>query len=230
MGKKLTKDQINKDLREEGRKIQLIGELVNSRTKAEFNCMICNHYWYATPTRVRTSKSGCPKCAGTLKLTKERINMDLKKENRNLVLEREYINARTPAKFRCTKCNYIWYPLVCNIRQGTDCPTCAPASWLTGYVYIMTSSLGTKIGISKHPEERRKQVSSSGNIKDLTIFGLYQTNPPDMLSSSSVEKLVHSTFKSKGKQLLGFDGASEFFDVPPQEVEDLLLSLKVSKV
>lgn len=231
MGKKLTRTQINEEFLLEGRNIRLVGKYTNIRTKTEFKCLRCEHYWYAIPFKVRTSKTGCPNCAGTLRLTPDKINEDLARTGRKLRLEGDYVNARVPTKFRCLVCDYMWDTSPCNVRQGTGCPVCSLSGWDKRLVYIMASSVGTKVGISTSPQKRQKQVASSGNLQDLVLFGEYKLPETDVqMTPLGVEQLTHRHFAKNSCHLSGFDGATEFFTISPSEVEKFLISLGLRKI
>ena len=231
MGRKLTCAQINEDLSLEGRNIRLVGEYINIRTKVEFTCLECGHYWYAIPFKVRTNKTGCPNCAGTLRLTPDKINKELARTSRKLLLEGDYINARTPVTFRCLACDYTWATTTSNVRQGTGCPVCSLSGWDKRLVYIMSSSIGTKVGVSTSPQKRLKQVASSGNLHDLTLFGEYTPHEGgSQMTPLEVEQLTHRQLARDNCHLSGFDGATEFFTTSPSDVEKFLISIGLRKI
>lgn len=110
------------------RNIQRIGECVNTHHPIEFKCLNnnCNYIWLASPKSVTVSNTGCPSCAGLLKLTNEIIDNRLK--NRNIKRIDNYINSRKKIKWKClnNNCLYEWFSCpVSVINSKSGCPKCA---------------------------------------------------------------------------------------------------------
>lgn len=73
----------------------------------------------------------------------------------------------------------------------------------------------TKIGISMNPEARFKELNLQKicyrGFEDLYIYGVYEINEP-----ASLEAAAHIYFEAyKCKDIKGFDGYTEFFDIAP---------------
>ena len=72
--------------------------------------------------------SGCPKCAGTLKMTHNDFVERLNSLQPNIIPLAEYINIDTSIRIKCKVCGYIWstqpYHLVAKYNR-TGCPKCA---------------------------------------------------------------------------------------------------------
>lgn len=72
--------------------------------------------------------SGCPKCAGTLKMTHNDFVERLNSLQPNIIPLAEYINIDTSIRIKCKICGYIWftqpYHLVAKYNR-TGCPKCA---------------------------------------------------------------------------------------------------------
>lgn len=124
------KQTINKEViasRLVGRGIQLIGQYVNTQTKAEFECEH-GHHWKAVPNSVLQG-NGCPVCAGNLPLSKDLINLRL--AERPLQMISEYAGAHVKALFQCDE-GHTWEARpanVLNLERG--CPHCAKQFPLT---------------------------------------------------------------------------------------------------
>ncbi|VCU43767.1 endonuclease [Escherichia phage vB_Eco_mar003J3] len=225
--RKLDKDTINKDL--EPRRIKLISEYSGILNKGTFICSV-GHTWEATVNNVRNSKSGCPICAGTFKLTKDSVNEGLR--SRGITLIGEYKNNATKTLFECEH-GHRWEATVGNVKnKNSGCPVC-DTDWNTpGFIYIMRSSMGTKIGISISPERRWKEIVKSSNILDLYIFGVYSIDSGTKSKSRSIEKQTHEYFSEYRLKYTGFAGCTEFFDISPIAVEKHLINngcIKVEK-
>lgn len=95
------------DQRLTGRNIKRIGDYINSDTKIKWECEICDYAWETSPNNIRTT--GCPQCAGTVKLTNEIV--DQKLIGRNIKRLDNYINNKSKIRFQCLveTCHYIWY-------------------------------------------------------------------------------------------------------------------------
>ena len=66
--KKLTKKDYISRLYSINKNINLIGEYVNTRTKTDHMCSICDYIWQPKPTSIIHDKQGCPQCAKRNKL------------------------------------------------------------------------------------------------------------------------------------------------------------------
>ena len=86
-----------------------------------FKCKKCDYEWETLPSLVLKG-SGCPRCAGVLKLTQEEF---LERLDKNIIPLGEYINNSTRIEFQCRRCNYIWKATPASIFRGTGCPKCA---------------------------------------------------------------------------------------------------------
>lgn len=115
----LTKEVINEKIRE--RKIQLVGEYINLKTKTSFKCEF-RHVWESKPNNILYAGNGCPFCFGNAKLKTEQINKVL--FPRNIEIIGKYINAQTKCSFFCRKCSNIWDSTPNNILKGRGCPKC----------------------------------------------------------------------------------------------------------
>lgn len=117
------------DERLKDRNIKRLTDVVNSRSKIYFQCLIlyCNHIWDATPNDVVNSKTGCPSCAGVIKLTNGIIDKRLEGLNIKRI-EDCGKNNKQKIMFQCLlqNCNNIWPAAPSNIlNSSSGCPICA---------------------------------------------------------------------------------------------------------
>lgn len=216
--RKLDKDTINKDL--ESRGIELVGEYTSSSSKTTFKCSM-GHLWETTTSNVRNHGSGYPYCSGKAKLNKLQINKIL--EPRGLKLVGDYTNNATKTLFECSF-GHTWEAKTTNVLGGdTGCPECNSTWKSSGFIYIMESSMGTKIGISNSPKRRREEIIRESNILDLNIFGCYTIGTGSKIESYKMEKEAHEYFFNSKLEYTGFSGCTEFFDVPAEVAEKFLL-------
>lgn len=105
-------------------------------------------------------------------------------------------------------------------RGGKGCPTCGlKREYPNGYVYVLYGEGKTKIGITYDPKERFRK------LRERTPFpfepvGYWFCSTYDL--TFKVESVLHRHFEEYSSGLKGFDGAKEWFDMPPFEVCDLL--------
>ena len=219
MSRKLTIQQINDTLAPRG--IKLIGEYRGAHYDTLFECSK-GHVWKATVGNVKNNNRGCPFCRGGIKLTPEQITSAL--SPRGITLVGEYHSSHAKSTFRCAK-GHTWKATLNNVKNSlTGCPICMSSWDSEGFVYILTSHKGVKIGISNVPKRRLAELRSSTNITDLSIFGIYKFKKASRSDSYYLEKQAHQYFNNHKANYCGFEGATEFFLITPEEAEEYLLS------
>ena len=95
---------------------------IRSSEKLRWRCKK-GHEWEATPRDVIYSRSWCPNCGGSLRLSIEAMRA-LAKERFGKCLSPKYRNAQTPLLWRCEH-GHVWKARPCFIKQGGWCPTCS---------------------------------------------------------------------------------------------------------
>lgn len=132
MPKKLTIEIIKKRLYDKTQDIEIISdEYINSSEKLMCKCKIDNHQWLATWESLNNG-NGCPKCAGTIRLTLDEIKSDLKKSNEHItIVSDEYKNNRTKLLFICNICGYEWASMWSSLKRSKKCPKCTNKVRLT---------------------------------------------------------------------------------------------------
>lgn len=107
-------------LLEEGIGIKPIEAYVNMKTKILHECPN-GHVWSVKPTHIIHSKSGCPYCAGTVKITTE----GHAKEVYPLTFVGQYKNRHSKLEYNCTH-GHTWIATPHSIVNGkTGCPKCS---------------------------------------------------------------------------------------------------------
>ena len=99
------------------------GEYVNSRTKIEMECGVCNYIWNADPTTI-LSGHGCPKCAGSLKKTNEQFKKELKQILPTVESLDVYSSANEKIRVRCRECGHEWVIRPHDLLRSKGCPIC----------------------------------------------------------------------------------------------------------
>jgi hypothetical protein len=178
---KLTNDEV--DSRLIGRKIKRLGDIINNHTKILWSCLynICGHSWLATPKSILNRNSGCPKCAGCLRLTNEEVDKRL--EGRNIKRLTDIIGAAKKMDFRCLICNYIWTTCPASILNSrkTGCPRCAGLEKLTN------ETIDNRLMINERNIKRIDDVINNRtkiNFICIDCKNIWKATPNDILCGS----------------------------------------------
>ena len=125
-----TAEEFVRDLNKVNPNIVLIGQYVDTQTKTDFACKICNHKWSTSPSSLLSGKRGCPKCGIEIRTAKLRKSHDKFKEevealHPNIVLLGQYSNSQSKIKCKCTTCSHEWDVVAQSLIQGAGCPKCS---------------------------------------------------------------------------------------------------------
>lgn len=211
---KLTTEEINTRLADRG--IKIIGEYTNQRTKTTFSCL-SGHTWEATPHSIMHGGKGCGKCSGNQKLTQQEVADYL--SQLDLTLISVYKSAKEPIRIRCSS-GHEWSSRLDNIKAGKGCPDCANTWGAGGYLYIMGSTAGTKIGVSVSPKKRLQEVKRVSGFEDLALRYVFFF---DRSTALDLEKESHRRFYDLRCSYSGFCGSTEFFNITPELARDFLI-------
>jgi predicted nucleic acid-binding Zn-ribbon protein len=122
----MSTEEFREELSKINDKIKIIGDFVGANNRIKAQCKVCNHEWHVRPSSLRLG-SGCPKCAGTLKMTHNDFVERLSSLQPDIIPLAEYINIDTSIRIKCKVCGYIWstqpYHLVAK-HNRTGCPKC----------------------------------------------------------------------------------------------------------
>ena len=104
------------------KRIILLENYKNIRSKLLHGCLNCNHEFKTTPKTVLQSKIGCPSCSGK-KFTEEKYKSLLPNTIR---LKGKYVDSSKHTLHECLECSYEWNTKPNYIiHMGCGCPNCA---------------------------------------------------------------------------------------------------------
>lgn len=188
--RRMTTEEFKEELSEINDKVEIIGDYTKANDNIKAKCKICNHVWYVAPTSLR-SGSGCPKCAGILKITHNQFVERLSLLQPNIIPLTEYINCNTKITIKCKVCGYIWstqaYYLTAKSGR-TGCPKCSGKARRTHddfVVEIAKSSPTIKImgTFTRVNKPISVQCSECGKI--------WQSYPANLLKGSGCKECKH---------------------------------------
>ncbi|MCX9424205.1 GIY-YIG nuclease family protein [Escherichia coli] len=104
--------------------VEVLGEIVNNKTKVLCRCKVCDHEWSPRPTDLKYGK-GCPKCSGHTKLSHEEHVKAIAKVNPDVEVLGEITNVDIKVLCRCKVCNHEWLKRPSFLKRGQGCPKCA---------------------------------------------------------------------------------------------------------
>lgn len=222
---KLTKEIVNERIAHTG--ITLIGEYTNSCINTAFK-HTCGHEWSAKPNNIIQGK-GCPKCSGSIPLTKNIINERI--AHRNIVLLEEYVNYHTKLLFRHI-CGHEWKALPNNILTKRGCPVCGGSKPLNKeIVNKRIVSKGIKL-IGKYINARYKStfVCSKGHDFKMAPHSIFagrgcptcanngfKLNKPATLYYIKIENKIFTAYK------IGITNNDINVRFPPRELKKIIV-------
>lgn len=126
---KITHDEYIRSLPQN---IEPIGLYVNSRTKIQVKCKICNYIWHA-PSRSFKKGHGCPECGKKISLSVKKWNITQEQFlnkipsdlSSNILVLDTYAHQRGEIKVKCLKCDDVWISQPCRLYKGYGCEKCA---------------------------------------------------------------------------------------------------------
>ena len=130
---KLTNEMVDKKIKEQNRTIKraggYLGNIINSKTKSWWECLVDNYLWQATPNSIFNCPNGCPSCAGQIEFTNEMVDKKIKEQNRTIKrMGGELGNifgAFKKSWWECLIDGNRWLTTASSIlNNGTDCPSC----------------------------------------------------------------------------------------------------------
>lgn len=215
MPKKLSQEEVNNYLSTLG--FEMVDKpYVNAHHRHTFRCTK-NHEWITSFNKIKNAGTGCPTCKGDGKLTQEHVEEYLKSRKIELV-DKPYCSVRHKHTFRC-EYNHEWVTDLAHIKhKGDGCPLCYSNKQQSTKLYLMYSKSCKvlKIGVSIKPEKRLSEIRRSSNFLDLELIKIY--NVDNYMKARMLEQKLHNYFKKNNCSYKGFDGASEFFSITPEQV------------
>lgn len=157
--KKLTTEQINQRLIEDGKGITLVGDYIRALTKTTWQCSM-GHKWQATYGDI-SSGYGCRICSDEKKkLTTDQVRQRLVEDGRGITLLGDYINSYTKTTWQCSR-GHQFLSTYSRISQFGGCSRCAKHGFSPdkpGWRYILlfdsSSKPFIKYGITNNLDRR----------------------------------------------------------------------------
>lgn len=87
-------------------------------------CNFDEHIWESSFANIKNG-SGCPKCAGNIKLTDEQVEEYVRGFNNVELLIIHYKNKERIIDLKCSLDNHIWTSRFSDFKKGHRCPMCA---------------------------------------------------------------------------------------------------------
>lgn len=120
------------------------------------------------------------------------------------------------------KTHGVYHVLAYKHYNGDGCPECVKPDRKC-YVYvILSSNMRCKVGISVDVCRRFRELKSR-TPDNLTLLGKWVFESESY--ARSCEKVIHEGFSENNSGLTGFDGCTEYFDLPPYILADFISAL-----
>lgn len=103
--------------------ILVYGEYKTAHDLVDCECIICGYTWVITPNSLLCNK-GCKNCSGTLTLTLDQQQEDLRKIGKDFILTGEYENQHSLINCHCNTCGHSRTVSAAALRKGA-CPGCS---------------------------------------------------------------------------------------------------------
>jgi len=121
---RLTNKIVDSRLIDDKRNIKRIGQYIDSKTKIDWKCTVCNNQWKAAPDGVLNSKRGCSKCSNNLKLTNKIVNERLINQKRDIQRIGQVSGTNTKIDWKCNN-GHVWKATPNNVlNKNTGCSKC----------------------------------------------------------------------------------------------------------
>lgn len=128
-----------------------------------------------------------------------------------------YKTARDKVWITCDKHgDFLQTPL--DHVAGCGCPKCPYRSAEPHYLYVMRGPERVKIGVSINPARRAKNIGASSPFEFQDYGSVLCRDRP---SAHAAEVAIHKLISHLNCGYTGFDGATEWFNIPPQDALSL---------
>ena len=166
-------------------------------------------------------RAGCRKCAGMGQDTEERIARAKETHGDKYDYSKtEYTSPQEKVTITCPEHGDFQQTMIHHIN-GTGCPQCPQKRDLPAYLYVLRSDNGlSKIGVSRKIGYRIYQLKRGGQPFDCDLF--YSILCDNKYQAVLAEGIAHKMIKKKRAGFRGFDGATEWFEVPPAEAVNII--------
>lgn len=220
----------------ESKDIKLVSNYTRIIDKHNFHCKKCNHVWSVHLNDIVNNNTGCPLCAGLIKLTNEVVDQRLSQRNDIIYRIDDIVNARTKCRWRCVY-GHKWLAIPDSILNfGTGCPFCNKKGfyneaykqlnpndmnlvanlYVVRFIHKSTGESFIKIGITKNRISKRfASYKKLYDVKTLHISKLFLGDCID-LENYIIYRMRNYQYIPEGK----FNGRTEcFIDIPEVERE-----------
>lgn len=139
---RLTHEEHVADIAKANPNVEVLGEIINARTKVLTRCKICGHEWNVAPYSLKAGY-GCPVCskikrANARKLTHNEQAAAIAKINPGVEILGEIKGNGVKVLCRCKVCSHEWEVTPDKLKQGRGCPACSGHMRLTHKEQIET--------------------------------------------------------------------------------------------
>lgn len=173
------------------------------------------------PTR-HISGAGCPKCGGSELLTTEEFVLRSKERHGDKYdySQAKYINSSSKVQIRCPEHGNFFQVAYKHMTEGHGCPYCPRNYSDPCAVYVKTGIDGEcKIGVAIDPIKRlSKLMRKTPFFVKLHCFVTCKDTP----SARAVESAIHRILSERRCGYVGFDGATEWFKIKPEDATKLV--------
>lgn len=106
--------------------VEVLGEIINARTKVLTRCKICGHEWVVKPNHLKNGK-GCPKCASKKRgrKTHDQHVEEIAAVNPGVEVIGRITRVTDKVLTRCRTCGHTWEAVPKSLKRGEGCPKCA---------------------------------------------------------------------------------------------------------
>lgn len=206
-------DYTNTEYKDSGRKVT-----ITCLTHGDFDQVAITH----------TSGHGCPKCGDEASakyraFTNEEFIIKSGKihDNKYRYTKTRYVTGRSKVIITCAT-HGDFTKTASDHLSGQGCGKCVKRNQDKSYVYVLYGEGRCKIGVSAVIPRRLRELKEATPF-EFSMVGVWSAG--DKTLSLTVERLIHSYFERFTSGLSGFDGATEWFDIPPFETCDLITTL-----
>lgn len=130
----------------------------------------------------------------------------------------EYVSSKRKVTITCHKHGDFTQQAGSHMR-GSGCPSCMFRRATDSHVYILESDHRVKIGVTTDPRRRFKTLTEETPF-DFSVSAVWASQGIEL--AYSIEKMLHDHFKEFNSGLSGFDGATEWFNVPASDVAGII--------
>lgn len=194
---------------------------VNLKTKVSIICRKHGAFLQAPNAHIRSD--GCPECSKSKPLNTETFIKKSVKIHGSVYDYScsKYSGAGDKIAIKC-KTHGVFHVLAYKHYNGVGCPKCSGPDRKC-YVYLIGSSnRRCKVGVSVDVDRRFRELKCR-TPDDLELLGKWAFSSEQL--ARYCEKAIHDGFSDNNSGLTGFDGCTEYFDMPPYILADFIKAL-----